>query len=286
MGGLGEIGDIFNALSSASGLGGLVTIFADLAVQTEAFQRVASLLSDNVLPVLNAFLEPLLPLIEMFGDHLQMVAETVLEPLFPLMKMIAKVGVYAMGISNIVMGFIADGIKIITGTIVAGITDLINGVIDVINNIPFVNIGKIDNQWAKDWRDTDIFGNVADKWEDMNDHLASIDKMSMEIADNTDPSKSEALKIYEDLYKSGTLSATQYSGYLADLAGNRYDKVGVLASGLSYQKKNGGTYVAKQNVSIQIDGSNLSEDQLVSAIQKALDTSTSPGGNTYAYGVA
>ena len=286
MGGLGEVGDIFNALSSASGLGGLVTIFADLAVQTEAFQRVASLLSDNVLPVLNAFLEPLLPLIDMFGDHLQMVAETVLEPLFPLMKMIAKVGVYAMGISNIVMGFIADGIKIITGTIVAGITDLINGVIDVINNIPFVNIGKIDNQWAKDWRDTDIFGNVADKWEDMNDHLASIDKMSMEIADNTDPSKSEALKIYEDLYKSGTLSATQYSGYLADLAGNRYDKVGVLASGLSYQKKNGGTYVAKQNVSIQIDGSNLSEEQLVSAIQKALDTSTSPGGNTYAYGVA
>ena len=281
MGGLGEVGDIFNALSSASGLGGLVTIFADLAVQTEAFQRVASLLSDNVLPVLNAFLEPLLPLIEMVGDQIQSIVETVLEPLFPILKAIVKVAITVQTWINAVTGFVADSIKAMVGKVVYWVTDALNSI-----EIFGKHLFNIDNQWAQEWASIDVGGNFSSKFDKMNQYLASIDKMSMEIADNTDPSKSEALKVYEDLYKSGTLSATQYSGYLADLAGNRYDKVGVLASGLSYQKKNGGTYVAKQNVSIQIDGSNLSEDQLVSAIQKALDTSTSPGGNTYAYGVA
>ena len=281
MDGLGEVGDIFEALSSASGLGGLVTIFADLAVQTEAFQRVASLLSDNVLPVLNAFLEPLLPLIEMVGDQIQSIVETVLEPLFPILKAIVKVAITVQTWINAVTGFVADSIKAMVGKVVYWVTDALNSI-----EIFGKHLFNIDNQWAQEWASIDVGGNFNSKFDKMNQYLASIDKMSMEIADNTDPSKSEALKIYEDLYKSGTLSATQYSGYLADLAGNRYDKVGVLASGLSYQKKNGGTYVAKQNVSIQIDGSNLSEDQLVSAIQKALDTSTSPGGNTYAYGVA
>lgn len=281
MNGLGEVGNVINALSSASGLGGLVTIFADLAVQTEAFQRVASLLSDNVLPVLNAFLEPLLPLIEMVGDQLQMMTETVLEPLFPILKGIIKIAITTWTLINAVTGFVSDSIKAMVGKITVFITDWLNSW-EFFGWRPF----DINNDWAKEWAGIDVGGNFTDKFDRMNQYLADIDAMSMKIADNTDPSNSEALKVYQDLYKSGTLSATQYSGYLADLAGNRYDNVGVLTSGLSYQKKNGGTYVAKQNVSIQIDGSNLSEEQLVSAIQKALDTSTSPGGNTYAYGVA
>lgn len=281
MNGLGEVGNVINALSSASGLGGLVTIFADLAVQTEAFQRVASLLSDNVLPVLNAFLEPLLPLIEMVGDQLQMMTETVLAPMFPILKGIIKVAITTWTLINAVTGFVSDSIKAMVGKITVFITDWLNSW-EFFGWRPF----DINNDWAKEWAGIDVGGNFTDKFDRMNQYLADIDAMSMKIADNTDPSNSEALKIYQDLYKSGTLSATQYSGFIADLAGNKYDNVGVLTSGLSYQKKNGGTYVAKQNVSIQIDGSNLSEEQLVSAIQKALDTSTSPGGNTYAYGVA
>ena len=287
IGGLGEAYDIMNVFTSgASVLGGLVSVFADLVVQTEAFQKVASLLTDNVLPVLNAFLEPLLPVIDMLGNQIQMVAETVLAPLFPLMKSIAKVATIAYGITNIAIGFVRDGVKIITGLIVTGVTELINMVIDIINKIPFVNVDKIDNQWAKDWMNTDIFGNVKDKWDEMNKHLASIDKMSMEVANNTDPDKNETLSIYKDLYNRQMLSSEQYAGLISSLSNNSYDNVGLLSSGLTYQKKGSGTYVAKQNISITINGSELSQEQLTAALRDALEASNSYGGNTYSVGVA
>ena len=287
IGGLGDVGKIIDAF--AAGADPLIQValaMANLVTQTEYFQKLASILTDSVLPVLNAYLEPMIPIVEMLGDSLQMIAETVLIPFFPLVKKLASIAVAVLGVVNLAFGEIRDAFKIVVGTVATAVTGLINGIIDILNKIPFVDIDKINNQWSKDWMTTDIAGNARDTWDKMNKNLEKISQMSMEIADNTDPSNSEALKVYQDLYKSGTLSATQYSGYLADLAGNRYDNVGVLASGLSYQKKNGGTYVAKQNISIQIDGSNLSKEQLVSAIQEALNTSTSPGGNTYAYGVA
>lgn len=274
--GLGESNKLIEAFTNGgSVMGNFAMILADLLVKTEAMTQLANILTDNVLPVLNAFLEPLLPLIEMMGDQLQMLTEAVLAPLFPIFKAIIKVAIIAQTLVNAVTGFVADSIKAMVGKIVTWVTDALNA-INIFGWKPI----NIDNQWAKDWAAIDVGGNFTDKFDKMNQHLASIDKMTMEVADNTDPSNSEALKIYQDLYNRGTLSATQYAGYMSSLGGKNYDSVGIMSSGLSYQKRNGGTYVAKQNVSIQINGSNLSEDELTNAIRNALES------NTYAKGVA
>lgn len=274
--GLGESNKLIEAFTNGGSImGNFAMILADLLVKTEAMTQLANILTDNVLPVLNAFLEPLLPLIEMMGDQLQMLTEAVLAPLFPIFKAIIKVAIIAQTLVNAVTGFVADSIKAMVGKIVTWVTEALNS----INLFGWKPI-NINNQWAKDWAAIDVGGNFTDKFDKMNQHLASIDKMTMEVADNTDPSNSEALKIYQDLYNNGTLSATQYAGYMSSLSGRNYDSVGILSSGLSYQKRNGGTYVAKQNVSIQINGSNLSEDELTNAIRNALES------NTYAKGVA
>ena len=287
MGGLGEFGDIIEIFASdASGFGKLVAILAELLVQAETFQELASILTNEILPVMNAFIRPLIPLIEVVGGLIRAITVKILTPLFPVLKEIIKLGVMVVSISQMISGVISDTFKIVAGMVITGVTELINGVLRLIDKIPFVDVSYIDNQWAKDWATTDLAGNARDKLSEMNEHLASIDKMTMEVADNTDPTKDETLRVYQDLYSRQMLSATEYAGLLSSLTGSNYDKVGVLSSGLTYQRKGSGAYVAKQNISITINGTGLSQSELSAAIRDALEESNSYGGNTYSVGIA
>lgn len=287
MGGLGEFGDIIEIFASdASGLGKLAAILAELLVQAEAFQELALILTNEILPVTNAFIRPLIPMIEVVGGLIREITVKILTPLFPVLKEIIKLGVMVVSIAQMISGVISDTFKIVAGMVITGVTELINGVLKLIDKIPFVDVSYIDNQWAKDWATTDLAGNARDKLSEMNEHLASIDKMTMEVADNTDPTKDETLRVYQDLYSRQMLSATEYAGLLSSLTGSNYDKVGVLSSGLTYQRKGSGAYVAKQNISITINGTGLSQSELSAAIRDALEESNSYGGNTYAVGIA
>ena len=86
---LGEVWDLldaFNTFSKGGGAQGFLAIIVKLITQTESFQKSASLLSDTILPVLNAFLEPTVTLMEDLTSLIQNLLVEALDPLFALFK--------------------------------------------------------------------------------------------------------------------------------------------------------------------------------------------------------
>lgn len=182
----------------------------DLLAQTEAVQKFGSLLSDSILPALNACLEPFLPMLEMMGSLIQSIVMPALEILFPAIKAIAKVITWVAGAVNVAIGFISDTVKLIVGKMVYSITETLNWALGWLG----VNI---DNGWAKEWSDTNILGNAQKRIDEMNEHLASIDKMSMEIEKNT--SKDMDLSILNDMASMGLLSSDEVASLRASYLG-------------------------------------------------------------------
>lgn len=148
MNGLGESLDLFNAISAAGsgmGFGSLLSIFANLAVQTEAFAKASSILTDNVLPIIDAFLEPLIPVIEQLGEILQRIVYPVLNALFPPIEDVASwlsmlletltpvLDIFEV-LMNMLRGVLIPILTLITG-VLSPIMDLLTGVFQVIASI-------------------------------------------------------------------------------------------------------------------------------------------------------
>lgn len=281
-GAFGGAMDMFNSMSSGAGWLG---IMMDLISQTEAYTELMSILSDNVLPVLNAFLEPLLPLIEELGSVIILITKSVLEPLFPVLKAIAKIAVFVIGMLKITFGFVEDVIKKIVGTVQYGVLTVYNWIVRTLKKInifgwqPFGWMGEADTTQAKEWMETDILGNAKDRWDEMNEHLASIDKMTMDIEKNT--SKSDT-KAYDDMYNKGVLSFSEYTALLADINGKKYDNVYTLSGSEYYRGSGGTTNINYGGIEIKIDGTNLSADQIAEKVQKKLEEMKRPGQMAYA----
>lgn len=291
IGSLGELGDIFTALGS--GAGGIVTMLIELISETEAFQELSSILTDYVLPVLNAFLEPLLPVIEMIGLQLQMLTEIVLEPLFPLLKMIAKIAVIAWGTVNVAFGFIRDIIKVVCGNIQLFVLNLYNGIVKTLKKInifgwkPFGWMKTADTSQAEEWANTDIMGNMNDNIAKMQSSLESIDKMTMSINKNTSDNDdiSAQLDILNEFKSKGIINDYEYDAQLRELLGSpTYGRTAMLSSDSYYRNgANGTTNVYRNgNTTIEINGVNLSQDEIVKLVERALLNQEIAGKKTYA----
>ncbi len=182
----------------------------ELLAQTEAVQKFGSLLTDSILPALNACLEPFLPMLEEVGSLIQSLVLPALETLFPAIKAIAKIITFVAGAINVAVGFISDTVKYIVGNMVYSITELLNKAFGWLG----VNI---DNAWARDWSNVNILGNAQKRIDEMNEHLASIDKMSMNIEKNT--SKEMDLSILNDMASAGILSRDEVNSLRASYLG-------------------------------------------------------------------
>ena len=281
LGGMGEIGELINAFSSlSSSAGGLLGILINLASQTELVSRLSSFLSETVLPVLNAFLAPLLPMLEVLSSLFQNLIMAVLAPAFPVIKALASMLTIVFGLINIVVGFIYDSVRWVVGWIMKGVLGLVNGVIDILNMIPFVNIKKIDtSQWEK-WADTDVFGNAEDRWNEMQDTLEQIADLNMEIADNT--SDSPDLSVYNDLLAKGLINASEYSAMVSEALGKNYDNVLTYGDGSYWTGANGSTNISSDNISIVINGDGLDSSEIAQEVIKELNNRKRKGGALYA----
>ncbi|MGN0907155.1 MAG: hypothetical protein ACI4NM_08405, partial [Bullifex sp.] len=86
---LGETWQLYDAigmLAGGGGFGGLIGILVDLATQTELFSKASSFISDTVLPVLNAFLEPAVDLLDALSVAIQGLLVDALDPFFAVFK--------------------------------------------------------------------------------------------------------------------------------------------------------------------------------------------------------
>ncbi len=78
----------FSSLKSA--FGGVTGIFLDLISKTEVVTKVTSLLSDTVLPVLNAFLEPIADVLDIIVDCIQTLLVKALNPFYKILMAIME----------------------------------------------------------------------------------------------------------------------------------------------------------------------------------------------------
>ena len=279
----GEAINIFKQMSSSMGWVGMLM---ELVSQTEAYQELMSVLADSILPVLNAFLEPLLPMIKMAGDYIMTITQAVLIPLFPVLKKIAWVATFVIGILNVAYGFVADVIKKIVGTIQYGILTVYNWIVRTLQGInifgwkPFGWMSEADTSQAQDWMNTDIMGNAKDRLNEMNKHLASIDAMTMDIKDNTD--KSPDISAYQEMFSKGILSFSEYTALVSKANGRNYDNVYTYQGSEYYKGSGGSTNINYGGIEIRIDGSNLNADQIAEKVQKKLEEKQRAGQKTYA----
>lgn len=243
---LGSIGDI------TAGGGDLLTMLIQIVAQTEAFTKTASILSTSILPTLNAFLEPLLPVIDMISKHIQMVVQTVLVPFFPVLQGIASALVVTIGIFNTAMGLIADGVKKTVGYAVKAVQDGINWIVDLLNKLPFVKLDKV-SFGAAEWANIDIEQNMLDNLEEMNLNLQAIAGMSMEIADNTSDTKD--FDTYAKLLAAKEIDKATYEKW----TGMDKYTTQTLSNGVTYTRGNN-SYVSVNNLTVQVpEGMTLAE---------------------------
>ena len=359
--GLRELAELINAVSSfasGAGAGNLVTMLASLATQTEAFAKASSILTDSVLPVLNAFLEPLIPVLEtlaeiigtllyaalnplyemmlsigtilstvlgllqpvltllmqisdLVGDFLypifqgitlifqslmeplmglfQIVADIlmpILTPFIALLKTLATALIYVYAAFNTAIQFVVDCLQWVAGWIMKGILRVVNGVIDLLNMIPFVNIKRKDTSKYDKWAATNPFDEAEKNWNKAIGLLDEINKSNMEIADNTE-SQDVDLSVYEDLLSGGIISANEYMAMVNKALGKGYwDPVDYIAaengSYMDYRGTGQSVNVSYGDTTIVINGEGLDAEDIANTIYRKLQERDRAGTAVFA----
>ena len=247
-GAFGEFGTFVTSLDSLGdvlgGGGGLLSILIDILAKTEVATSLSSLLTDSILPTLNAFLEPLLPMIDMLSEAIKSLVEIVLVPLFPILQGIASTLTLVIGSVMTGLDLIANGVKKTIGYIVSGIENAVNWIIDMFNKIPGVNIGKV-SFGPSDWADINLQGVLEDDMAWIGDTLEKIANSNMEIADNT---SDKDFSTYQKLLAAKEIDETTYNRW----TGMDKYTTSFGANGVTYTTGSKQSYVNVNNLTVQV----------------------------------
>lgn len=241
-GAFGEFGTLMSSFGSG-GIPDLLSTLIQIVSQTEAFTRLSTILTDSILPTLNAFLEPLLPVIDMLSEAIKSLVEIVLVPLFPILQGIASTLTLVIGSVMTGLDLIANGVKKTIGYIVSGIENAVNWIIDMFNKIPGVNIGKV-SFGPSNWADIDLQGVLEEDMAWIGDTLEKIAESNMEISDNTDPAKD--FSTYQKLLAAKEIDEATYNRWTGM---DKYTTQS-LANGVSYAQGNR-SYINVNNLTVQ-----------------------------------
>ena len=248
IGAFGEFGTFVTSLDSLGdvlgGGGGLLSTLIDILAQTEVATRLSSLLTDSILPTLNAFLEPLLPIIDMLSEAIKSFVEIVLVPLFPILQGIASTIALVVGSVMTGVDLIANGVKKAIGYIVSGVENAVNWIIDMLNKIPGVNIGKV-SFGPSDWADIDLQGVLEDDMAWIGDTLEKIANSNMEIADNT---SDKDFSTYQKLLAAKEIDEATYNRW----TGMDKYTTSFGANGVTYTTGSKQSYVNVNNLTVQV----------------------------------
>ena len=241
---LGEFGTLISSFGSG-GMPDLLSTLVQIVSQTEAFTRLSSILTDSILPVLNAFLEPIIPLIDQLSSIISNLAQSVLIPFFPILQGISAAIAGLFGIVDATFSAIASSIKWTMGWALGWIEDAVNTVVGWFGG------GKAD--WGFiDWRNENPGQVFKDKINKTNDTIEKILGYSMEIADNT---SDKDFDTYKKLLLAKEINQETYNKWTGM---DRYTTQS-LANGVSYTTGNR-SYVNVNNLTVQVpEGMTLAE---------------------------
>ena len=313
----GEVGDIVNASMGLGATGNiamdLIGILIDLASQLEIVQQASSIISDTVLPVLNQLLSPLAGILTLIVDVLQEFLAELLQPIYtlisglapilativnmlrpllqilnmfsPFIDLIMKGLVLIAGTVNGVLRVIQDGLKWLAGWIMKGVLGLVNGCIDILNKIPFVNIRRVDTSKYDEWASKDLSKSFGEGFQEVEDEINKSNKLLNDIKQNTATDDAE-LKVYDKMFNEGLINADEYSAMIAahngEAAPDLIKQLRVGGDGYVDYQNMGGKIVATNNAfQVTINGTNLSKEELERAISRGFQKAMSEDGGSY-----
>lgn len=247
--------------------GGVTSLLLQILQQTEVFQEYMSIITDTILPVIDAFLRPLLPMIEFMGNVLQTMVFGILEPLFPLIKIISKVIVNVWA-----------AIRYVYETVEWACLTVYNALIDIRNKLIWWN--KIST------RHND---SLETRWDrvtnERNESLAKIEAMTFTIAQELSEEDTGYIEALQDMYEKGLITNAEKEGLIAEnVYGRKADTSSpytVSGADYVYTNNTNETTVNMGGVVINIDGSQNSDD-IQRAVIDALNSYARKGGATYA----
>lgn len=239
-GAFGEFGTLVTSLDSLGdvlgGGGGLLSILIDILAQTEAFTRLSTILTDSILPVLNAFLEPLLPIIDQLSSIISHLVESVLVPFYPILKAISYALAGLFGLVDATFSAMAASIKKSVGQIAKWIEDFVNTVVGWFG-------GSGIHFGISDWAKIDPQKVWEEKLNETVDTLGEILNYNMEIADNT---SDKDFDTYAKLFAAKEIDEATYNRWTGM---DKYTTQS-LANGVSYAQGNR-SYINVNNLTVQ-----------------------------------
>ena len=164
----------------------LEKVLTNILSKTEAFQELMSMVDTYIIPVIDQFLKPLLPLIDYFGKILQNTLLSFLEWFWPIMQGIAIGLTYIMGGINAVSQLISDSIKSLIGNVVVMFYKVIDAILWGDQSAP---------SWARDWADIKV-------WDNFQNNLKGIEDAVNDIKNNTLSIDSNVEELNEDDYET------------------------------------------------------------------------------------
>lgn len=171
--------------------GGIWALLLELLKNTEVFKTLVDLFKDTFVPILDAILKPLMPVLKMFAaffDNLDW------EMAFEIIKIIAQV--------------LAGTLFVIKAAI-----NTIEAVVKTIYYAITFQWGKIGDLW-RDFVDT-----TKEDYAKMEECLGEIQNSTFEIARNTDE-EGKDLALLRDLYNRGIIDESTYYKESGSLQGN------------------------------------------------------------------
>ena len=189
----GSLISTFNSGKDSTGNvgGGIWALILELVKNTESFQTLVSLFKDTFVPILDAILKPLMPVLKMFAsffDNLDW------ELAFDIMKVIAEI--------------LAGTLYIIKAAI-----NTIEAVVKTIYYAITFQWGKINDVWER-YTDT-----LAEDTATMIKTLGQIRDTNFEIVRNTDDEDKD-LALLRDLWNRGIIDEQTYYKESGSLQGN------------------------------------------------------------------
>lgn len=231
----GEFGILMSSFGSG-GMPDLLSTLIQIVSQTEAFTRLSTILTDSILPVLNAFLEPLLPIIDQLSSIISHLVESVLVPFYPILKAVSYALAGLFGLVDATFSAMAASIKKSVGQIAKWIEDFVNTVVGWFGGSG-VHFG------ISDWAKIDPQKVWEEKLNETVDTLGEILNYNMEIADNT---SDKDFDTYAKLFAAKEIDEATYNRWTGM---DKYTTQS-LANGVSYAQGNR-SYINVNNLTVQ-----------------------------------
>lgn len=254
--------------------GDLVSFLVEIASQLEVVQTISSFIGDYIIPVLDSFLEPLLPLIDTIGGLVQSIVQGVLVPLFPIIIEVSAL------------------LTLIVGTVKAGIDFVVNSTKWVIGNLAVSLLKALDklipgnqsswygsNTWMGQWAAINPFDEFNKTMNETLETVKDIRSKTFDIADNTKNDDVD-LSLLNELLAAGVIDEAGYNERAkVKQAGLRWDTVKPTKEGYM-DFSNRQTTVSRGSVTVVINGGN--PDDVKRAVASALkEAGMDPDGMGY-----